>query len=74
MDDEVQHMLLTLENFVLLRVYYQRSIIAFFLDVLASDSISYHVEMTRMISHIGCQDHAHDTATSVRLLRRRVVL
>ena len=74
MDDEVQHMLLTLENFVLLRVYYQRSIIAFFLDVLASDSISNHVEMTCVICHIGSQDHAHDTATSVSFLCLRVIL
>ena len=69
MDDEVQHMLLTLENFVLLRVYHQRSIVALFLDVLASDFVLDHVKMTRVMRHISCQDHAHDTATSVRLLR-----
>ena len=72
MDDEVQYMLLTLENFVLLCVYHQRSIIAFFLDVLAFDFISYHIEMTCMVSHICCQDHFHDTTTSVSLLFRWV--
>ena len=54
MDDEVQYMLLTLENFIFLCVYYQRSIIAFFLDVLAFDFISYYVEMTRMVRHVSC--------------------
>ena len=67
MDDEVQYMLLTLENFVLLCVYYQRSIIAFFLDVLAFYSISYHIKMTCMVPHISCQDHAHDTTTCISL-------
>ena len=68
MDDEVQYMLLTLENFVLLCVYYQRSIIAFFLDVLAFDFISYHVKMTGMVRHVRCQDHVNDTFTYVNLL------
>ena len=67
MNDEVQYMLLTLENFVFRCVYYQRSIIAFFLDVLAFDFISYHVKMTRMVRHICCQDHLHDTTSCVSL-------